>query len=416
MWSSALLGEVCEIIKRGITPKYLDEGGMCVLNQKCVRDHSIDFKLARRHDVEQKRVPEERIIQMGDVLVNSTGVGTLGRVAQLRTETEEPTTVDSHVTIVRPRVGLFHLEFFGYALIRIEDEIAASGQGLGGQTELARKKLAEAFQINFPRSLPEQERIVAILDEAFAAIATATANTEKNLANARELFDGGLNKAFEREKPMWPSRRFGELCNFVRGPFGGSLKKSCFVESGYCVYEQQHAINDQFEQVRYFVDEKKFNEMARFELRPGDLIMSCSGTMGRVAIAPVNLRRGIINQALLKLSPSSGLSSGFLKLWMQSADFQEQIAEQSKGVAIKNVASVKVLKEIAAPLPPIEEQTSLVSQLSELESATEGLSELYHQKAAAISELRQSILHKAFMGELAANPSSTERALSEAGV
>ena len=97
-------------------------------------------------------------------------------------------------------------------------------------------------------------------------------------------------------KEGWELVTLGDLCGFVRGPFGGSLKKSCFVESGNAVYEQQHAIYDQFTDIRYFVDDEKFNELKRFELLPGDLIMSCSGTMGKVAIVPASIKKGIINQ------------------------------------------------------------------------------------------------------------------------
>ena len=101
-WVTEKLGEVCSFLNRGISPKYLDEGGVCVLNQKCIRDHSVNFELSRRHSIAAKAVAKERFVQLGDVLVNSTGTGTLGRVAQLRTEPSEPTTVDSHITIVRP--------------------------------------------------------------------------------------------------------------------------------------------------------------------------------------------------------------------------------------------------------------------------------------------------------------------------
>jgi type I restriction enzyme, S subunit len=76
-----------------------------------------------------------------------------------------------------------------------------------------------------------------------------------------------------------------------------------FVADGYAVYEQSHAIYEQFEEIRYFVEDDKFREMQRFEIHSNDLIMSCSGTMGKVAIVPEGIRRGIINQALLKLSP-----------------------------------------------------------------------------------------------------------------
>ncbi|MBK8755024.1 MAG: restriction endonuclease subunit S [Candidatus Competibacteraceae bacterium] len=166
-------------------------------------------------------------------------------------------------------------------------------------------------------------------------------------------------------KKGWKTRTLGDICGFVRGPFGGSLKKSVFVENGFAVYEQQHAIYNQFEDVRYFIDSTKFKEMQRFELRPNDLIMSCSGTMGKVAIVPDNIRAGIINQALLKLTPSSAVSSEFLKYWMDSTDFQNSLNEQSGGAAIQNVASVSILKEIKIPLPPLPEQQRIVGILDE---------------------------------------------------
>jgi type I restriction enzyme S subunit len=158
-------------------------------------------------------------------------------------------------------------------------------------------------------------------------------------------------------------KKFGEVCDFVRGPFGGSLKKSCFVEEGYAVYEQQHAIYDQFTKIRYFVDEDKFNEMKRFELKTNDLIMSCSGTMGKVAIVPENVKKGIINQALLKLTPKDFLDVQYLKYWMSSPDFEQRIEENTVGAAIKNVASVKVLKQIDVPIPPLPEQKRIVAIL-----------------------------------------------------
>jgi type I restriction enzyme S subunit len=167
-------------------------------------------------------------------------------------------------------------------------------------------------------------------------------------------------------KAGWQKKMLGDICGFVRGPFGGSLKKSIFVENGFAVYEQQHAIYNQFEDVRYFIDDAKFKEMQRFELHPNDLIMSCSGTMGKVAIVPDNIRRGIINQALLKLTPSSTVSSEFLKYWMISTNFQDSLKEQSGGAAIQNVASVSILKEINIELPPLPEQQRIVSILDEV--------------------------------------------------
>jgi type I restriction enzyme S subunit len=164
---------------------------------------------------------------------------------------------------------------------------------------------------------------------------------------------------------MLETKKLGEVCKFVRGPFGGSLKKNCFVENGNAVYEQQHAIYNQFSEIRYFINDEKFEEMKRFELKSGDLIMSCSGTMGKVAIVPPNIKKGIINQALLKLTPSKNLDIEYLRYWMSSPDFIQRIEENTVGAAIKNVASVKILKEIEVPVPPLQEQKQIVTILDQ---------------------------------------------------
>lgn len=166
----------------------------------------------------------------------------------------------------------------------------------------------------------------------------------------------------------WPLVKLGEVCKFVRGPFGGALKKECFVEDGFAVYEQQHAIYNQFSEIRYFVDESKFNELKRFMLNPGDLIMSCSGTMGKIAIVPDNIKTGIINQALLKLTPSEAVDINYLKYWLESESFQFILNGMTHGAAIKNVASVAVLKEIEIPLPSIEEQKRIAAILDKADA------------------------------------------------
>ncbi len=270
---------------------------------------------------------------------------------------------------------------------------------------MPRANVNELLKLDIP--LPtvfEQKRIVTILDEAFAGIDTAITNTEKNLANARELFESYLNLVFTKRGDGWIDQRFGEICSFVRGPFGGSLKKSCFVEEGFAVYEQQHAINDQFESVRYFIDDKKFQEMRRFELFPGDLIMSCSGTMGRVAIVPSTIKRGVINQALLKLTPSDKIDAQYLRLWMESDSFIEEIEKHSQGAAIKNVSSVKVLKEIEVPIPDLSKQKEIVSKILDYREQTNQLGSIYQKKLNSLKELKQSLLQKAFSGELTAKP------------
>ena len=121
------------------------------------------------------------------------------------------------MTIVRPKLGKFCPDFFGYILVVIEDAIKAAGEGCGGQTELARSVLAEKFSVHYPESIPEQRRIVGILDEAFAGIATAKANAEKNLQNARALFESHLQSVFTQRGDGWVQKRLAEVCELRSG-------------------------------------------------------------------------------------------------------------------------------------------------------------------------------------------------------
>lgn len=194
----------------------------------------------------------------------------------------------------------------------------------------------------------------------------------------------------------WKIKKLGEVCEFVRGPFGGSLKKECFVADGFAVYEQQHAIYNQFNDIRYFIDQIKFDEMKRFELYPGDLIMSCSGTMGKVAIVPNGIKKGVINQALLKLTPKSSLDVEFLRYWMGSEDFQISISKHSQGAAIQNVASVQILKSIELPFPEKLEQQRIVTILDEAFAAIDQAKANTEKNLQNARELFQSELNSIF--------------------
>jgi type I restriction enzyme S subunit len=139
-WLLSTLCEQCVYLNRGISPKYIEEGGVLVLNQKCIRDFSLDSSKGRRHDPNQRSV-SGRELQVGDVLVNSTGVGTLGRVAQVLWLDEE-TIVDSHVTVVRSGSSL-NSAYLGQWFVTKQPDIEAMGEGSTGQTELSRGKLAD---------------------------------------------------------------------------------------------------------------------------------------------------------------------------------------------------------------------------------------------------------------------------------
>jgi type I restriction enzyme S subunit len=160
-WNDKSLAALSTYLNRGGAPAYTDKGGVLVLNQKCIRDQRIGFDRGRRTDPDRKAIASERILRPFDILVNSTGVGTLGRVAQVR-ELPEKTTVDSHVTILRPDPAKIEPLYLGMAVRCLETEIEWLGEGSTGQTELSRTRLGE-FTVPVPESRDEQRAVAQIL-------------------------------------------------------------------------------------------------------------------------------------------------------------------------------------------------------------------------------------------------------------
>lgn len=150
-WNVTTLGASCAYINRGLAPKYDDSAPGIVINQKCIRGQRLSLSEARR---QSKPVPKEKLVMIGDVLINSTGVGTLGRVAQVL-EPLVSCTVDTHVSIVRPSNGVDH-DFFGLALLSKQSHFEAQGVGSTGQTELSRGRIADTGILLPPKALQEQ--------------------------------------------------------------------------------------------------------------------------------------------------------------------------------------------------------------------------------------------------------------------
>ena len=158
------LGEVTSIITKGVAPKYVEEANentVIVLNQKCNRDFSISLEFARLNDCREKSVPQERMLREFDVLINSTGTGTAGRVAQLFAVTE-PMTIDGHMILLRPTDEIDPL-YYGYAVKSHYAEIEKLAEGSTGQTEINRKRLETEIRITFPEDIQCQKKIGRLL-------------------------------------------------------------------------------------------------------------------------------------------------------------------------------------------------------------------------------------------------------------
>ena len=205
-WELKPLGELCLLINRGVAPAYVEQGGILVINQKCIRNHHVSLAEAKRTDPKAKRVPEDRLLRPFDVLVNSTGVGTLGRVAQVK-KLSEPATVDSHVTIIRPDPRKIYPHYLGFALEFKQPEIEALAEGSTGQIELPRARL-RGLEIPIP-PFPSQRAIAHILGTLDDKIELLRRMNETLEAMARALFkswfvdfDPVIDNALEAGNPI----------------------------------------------------------------------------------------------------------------------------------------------------------------------------------------------------------------------
>ncbi|GGM82802.1 hypothetical protein GCM10010967_13130 [Dyadobacter beijingensis] len=153
-WDVKPLSEINLELTRGISPKYTEDTGLPVINQRCVRNNTVDFSFCRLHDAKAK--PVRKLVQVGDILVNSTGVGTLGRVAVVKRLEHSLTTADSHVTIVRADSSQVEPYYLGISMLNRQAEIEKLGEGSTGQTELNREKLGTLNVLLPKRSLQDQ--------------------------------------------------------------------------------------------------------------------------------------------------------------------------------------------------------------------------------------------------------------------
>lgn len=399
-WERASLGNVCEMIKRGVAPKYTDEGGICVINQKCIRNHKINPELSRRHNIEIKYVNPERYIKTGDVLVNSTGVGTLGRVAQVRVAPDEITTVDTHVTIVRPQSGLFYPEFFGYMLVKIEDEITSSGEGASGQTELARKTLVNKFEVTYPTSLPEQKRIVAILDKAFEGINQAVANAEKNLANGHELFESYLNTIFSRKGDGWEEKTLIDVSiEFGRGKSKHRPRNDPKLYGGAYPFVQTGDVRNSTHLIAEYSQTYNEEGLAQSKLwKRGTICITIAANIAETGI--LDFDACFPDSVIGIVVDETQTSNTYVEFLLQS--MKARLKSKGKGSAQDNI-NLGTFKNEYFPFPSLDEQKQIVSVLLNLSKSVHALESIYQQKLKALTELKQSILQKAFSGELTTN-------------
>ena len=249
--------------------------------------------------------------------------------------------------------------------------------------------------------LPIQKQIVVILEKASKLREKREEANEKTNQILQAVFLDMFGDPIKNDKSL-PRRMLIDFADkgqhsFKRGPFGGALKKEIFVSEGYKVYEQKHAISDNFDIGSYYIMKEKYEEMLSFAVQPDDLIISCSGTIGRIAIVPEDAKEGIINQALLKITPDRDVVLPlFFRYLLESTPVQRAIFGKIHGSGIKNMAPMKTIKSTLLLCPSLEEQKKFVAVVKKVQLTKEKQS----QSTEEINTLFDALMQKAFKGEL----------------
>ncbi|MBL4305994.1 restriction endonuclease subunit S [Vibrio fluvialis] len=197
-WKVNKLVEITSLIRRGISPKYTEESGTQVLNQKCIRNQKISFEDSRRHQAIMDD-DDERLLKPFDVLVNSTGVGTLGRVAYVKRLAEKKTTVDSHVSIVRANPDKVCPRYLAWKLMRYQPVIEAAANGSTGQVELS-KSFLEDLDVIIP-----SDSVAKKFSEFVEPIAISVAKRESENEQLISLRDWLLPMLMNGQVTVTPS-------------------------------------------------------------------------------------------------------------------------------------------------------------------------------------------------------------------
>ncbi len=267
--------------------------------------------------------------------------------------------------------------------------------------ELSGAKLKEVH-IPLPR-VPEQKRIIAILDEAFAGIATAKANAEKNLQNARALFESYRKSVFSRRVDGWKMTTLGAEIDLLVG-FAFKSAKYTNSESGIRLLRGDNIVQGylRWDDVkRWPVDDIEL--YGRYRLSEGDVVLAMDRPWVKAGLKRAKISAEDLPSLLVQrtacLRSREGLDRRFLMHLISSGDFIRHILGVQTGLGVPHISGQQI-KDFEFSLPPLAEQKRIADSLAALGAETQRLESIYQRKLAALEALKQSLLHQAFSGQL----------------
>lgn len=394
-WELKKVGEVCKFEGGSQPPKsqflYKKKEGYVRLIQ--IRDYKSDNNIVYIPKNKAKRFCDE-----DDIMIGRYGPP----VFQILKGLKGAYNVALMKAIPNEEILLKDYAFMFLKYSKIQDYIVHLSQRAAGQTGV-NKEAIQDYPILVP-PLPEQQRIVAILNEAFAAIAKAIANAEQNLKNARELFESYLEGVFKNKDEGWEVRPFSELCHIKHGfAFEGKyfsdkgeyvlLTPGNFFESG--------GYRNRGDKQKYYTGEVPQD----YVLKKGDLLVAmteqAAGLLGSPILVPES-NKFLHNQRLGLVIPKEGIpwTNDFFFHVFNTRAVREILHATGTGVKVRHTSPTKIGEVLVKYPISINVQADLVNTLANLNSESKQLEAIYQKKIEDLEELKRSILQKAFSGEL----------------
>ena len=402
-WNYCLLSSVCEeITSGGAAPqgdKYFINGKYPFVRVVDMGNlHGQKYMLQTRDLLNDVGAEKLRLFPSGTILFTKSGASLL---LNQRAILKVPMYVVSHIGCLIPNEAIIS-EWLYYWMKTVDFNIYAHA------TTLPSLKLTTIKELRIPvPTIPVQERIVARIEELFSQLDAGVETLKKTKAQLAVYRQAVLKEAFEGKYTpdvTMHEIKMGEIADgkdgLRRGPFGSAIKKAFFVESGYKVYEQGNAINNDCKRGHYYISADKYNELSSFQLRPGDFIVSCSGTIGKIAQLPADAEPGVINQALMRirLKPDV-IDPYYFMMQFRSEVFQRKIV--SRGSGMGNLAGIKEFKLATMFIPEnYENQKQIVAEIESRLSVCDSIEHTVDLALQQAEAMRQSILKDAFEGRL----------------
>ena len=369
------IGNCFPYIKNGLNIKQdKNKGGIPITRIETLSNDRFNRDKMGYADIFDVEKYSDRILCDGDILmshINSSRY--LGRAVLYQKQNNE--NIIHGVNLLRLKADRsivypnYAAKFFASRYFK--KQVASITKKAVNQASFSIAALKE-LEIQLP-DLDTQKRIA----QNFEKISNCIFTLEEYLNKLDDLVKSRFVEMFgnaDSSSANFNTSTINEICSsIVRGPFGSALKKEFFIPGGvgtYKVYEQKHAIRKRADIGTYYISKEKFDSLKRFECKPGDILMSCSGTMGELYQLPMNCEPGIINQALCKFTLNEKILPEYF------FRFMSQVVDDlgAKGSGIKNVSSVKYIKDIKIPLPPLslqQEFAAFVHQVDKLKFETQ---------------------------------------------